>query len=210
MGATTIMIIRHAEKPGTYDGIDYRGVNPSGAEDKESLVTLGWERAGALATLFSPPWGPGGTRLSVPGSVFAADPADKSKPDAKGHKADDEPSQRPYQTVSAVAAKLGLRIDTRFAKDKFKAMVGAALGYDGAVLISWQHQDIPHLARHILKHTGTPGNWFPVPDTWPGDRYDLVWVFSRPAGLGPMTAVHQVPQMLLAGDKDTVIPPPSG
>lgn len=38
MGATTIMIIRHAEKSGTYDGIDYRGVNPSGAEDKESLA----------------------------------------------------------------------------------------------------------------------------------------------------------------------------
>ncbi len=41
MGATTIMVIRHAEKPGDYDRINYDGVQTNGAANSESLVTLG-------------------------------------------------------------------------------------------------------------------------------------------------------------------------
>ena len=44
MGATKIMVIRHAEKPGAYGNQSYGGVNALGAADSESLVTLGWER----------------------------------------------------------------------------------------------------------------------------------------------------------------------
>ncbi len=31
MGATKIMVIRHAEKPGSYNGVQYAGVNNLGA-----------------------------------------------------------------------------------------------------------------------------------------------------------------------------------
>ena len=31
MGATKIMVIRHAEKPDQYNGISYEGVTPTGA-----------------------------------------------------------------------------------------------------------------------------------------------------------------------------------
>jgi hypothetical protein len=62
MGATKIMIVRHAEKPGIYNGIRFSGVNNLGAvagdNGMKHLVTLGRERAGALVTLFAPPWGP--------------------------------------------------------------------------------------------------------------------------------------------------------
>jgi len=62
MGATKIMVIRHAEKPDRYKGAQYAGVNNLGAvaggDGAKHLVTLGWERAGALVALFAPPGGP--------------------------------------------------------------------------------------------------------------------------------------------------------
>src|ERR687891_1893457 len=125
MGATRIMVIRHAEKPGLYDGVRYEGVRADGQADAKSLVTLGWERAGGLVTLFAPPWGPA-PGLSTPGFLFAADPEDKGD-GGRGNGADDEPSQRPYQTLTGVARKLGLPIDTKGKKAKFKDMVDAAL-----------------------------------------------------------------------------------
>ena len=61
MSASMIMVIRHAEKPGPYNGQTYFGVNAeatvSGAGGEEDLVTLGWQRTGALVSLFAPPWG---------------------------------------------------------------------------------------------------------------------------------------------------------
>ncbi len=201
MGATRIMVIRHAEKPGTYGGLAYEGVQANGEASKKSLVTLGWERAGALTTLFAPPWGPA-AGLSTPAFLFAADPEDKGH-SGRANGADDEPSQRPYQTLTAVAERLGLQIDTHGKKAKYKEMVDAALACDGVVLIAWQHQDIPEIGHHILRHTGTSG--ISVPQAWPGDRYDLVWVCDRPSGSGPITAFSQVPQRLLAGDRDSVI-----
>jgi hypothetical protein len=46
----TILIIRHAEKPGElWPG---PGLSREGKEDEKSLVIRGWERAGAWAVLF--------------------------------------------------------------------------------------------------------------------------------------------------------------
>jgi hypothetical protein len=201
MGATRIMVIRHAEKPGVYDGVRYDGVRADGKADAKSLVTLGWERAGGLVTLFAPPYGPA-QGLSTPGFLFAADPEDKGA-GGRGNGSDDEPSQRPYQTLTAVARKLDLAIDTKGKKAKFKEMADGALECDGVVLIAWQHQDIPAIGHHVLRHTRTSG--LAVPADWPGERYDLVWVFDRPTGSGPVTAFRQVPQLLLAGDRPGVI-----
>jgi hypothetical protein len=103
-----------------------------------------------------------------------------------------------------VAAKLGLTIDTSFTKDKFKHMADAALACEGVVLIAWQHQDIPAIGAHLLEHSGASG--IALPTSWPQGRYDLVWVFDRPAGSGPITGFTQVPQLLLAGDQDSVLP----
>jgi hypothetical protein len=79
MGATKIMVIRHAEKPGTYGGHAYDGVDAAGAtcgaDGAQSLATIGWERAGALTTLFAPPWGPKLPLLATPDYIYAADPA---------------------------------------------------------------------------------------------------------------------------------------
>ncbi|HEY2621790.1 MAG TPA: hypothetical protein VGI78_30945 [Acetobacteraceae bacterium] len=206
MGATKIMVIRHAEKPARYDGQDYSGVDATGTtcgpDGEESLVTIGWERAGALITLFAPPWGPRTPTLAVPQHLYAANP--------KTSDAGKTPSQRPYQTIAPLATKLGLTIDTRHKKKDYPGMVTDALAKDGVVLICWEHEDIPLVAdsgpgisRCILTGSGTSGT-LGVPSSWPkgpgGARYDLVWVFDRPSGTGPITGFTQFAQRLLPGD----------
>lgn len=219
MGATKIMVIRHGEKPDTYSGQKYEGVNATGdackSSGEEHLVTLGWERAGGLVTLFAPPWGPKGPTLATPQFLFASNPADSEGGDDGSN--GDGPSQRPYETLTAVAAALGsgsaaMTINTSFSKKDYKDMVAAAVACAGVVLISWQHEDIPWLdkkgkpgiSQHILMETGTAGNPFHIPQSWPsgpeGARYDLVWVFDRPSGSGPITGFTLFAQMLLAGD----------
>ena len=210
MGATKIMVIRHAERPDPYGGSKYLGVNDLGTETGdagiEHLVTLGWERAGALVTLFARPWGPKAPLLQTPQFLFASDPKARADddPGAAG------PSQRPYETLTALAAKLGIAINTTFRKSQYAEMVAAALRCDGAVLIAWQHEDIPlrageiaGLREEILTQTATEGT-LGVPKAWPNGpdeaRYDLVFVFDRPSGEGPITQFTVVAQTLLAGD----------
>ena len=215
-GATKIMVIRHAEKPGTYGGQQYNGVNANGSTcgdaGAEDLVTLGWQRAGALVTLFAPPWGPKTPTLATPQYLYAASPDSKSDPADKKSK---EPSQRPYETLFPVAAALGLTINKHFKKKDFNDMVKDAVVQQGVVLVCWQHEDIPledesgghGISHYILKETGTTQN-LNVCETWPKGangvaRYDLVFVFDRPSGSGPVTAFTLYPQRLLAGDGST-------
>ena len=210
MGATRIMVIRHAEKPGSYNGTQYFGVNPTGdiagKDGSKQLITTGWQRAGALVTLFAPPWGPK-PGLDTPVYLFASNPdSDSSDTDDAG------PSQRPYETLTPLAAKLGLTIDIHDKKSHYDKMVTKALDRDGAVLIAWQHEDIalltkdgqPGISQSILTQTQTSDGKFNIPQTWPngpqGARYDLVFVFDRPAGTGPIENFSLIAQMLLAGD----------
>jgi hypothetical protein len=216
-GATKIMVIRHAEKPDTYSGQQYQGVDPTGANcgnnGAKDLVTLGWERAGGLVTLFAPPWGPKAPTLATPQYLYAADP-DGSADDSTDSSKNSSPSQRPYETLLPLSAMLGsLTIDTSFKKNDFKDMVKDAVSKPGVVLICWQHEDIAledgsgghGISHYILKETGTTGT-LGVPVSWPKDsnkvaRYDLVFVFDRAStGTGPVTGFTMFAQMLLAGD----------
>jgi hypothetical protein len=237
MGATQIMVIRHAEKPGTYDGVQCDGVDPTGTtcgeEAAEHLVTKGWERAGALVTLFAPPWGPKAP-LQQPQYLIAANPDPKlaaltpatppstppstTPPPAASTPDDQGPSQRPYETLTALAARLGIPIHAKHPKKDYDKAVAEAIAQPGVVLICWQHQDIPlltadktpGLSQSILTQTGTPpatsAPW-QIPSSWPsgpdGARYDLVLVFERPSGDGPITGFQLVAQQLLAGDLPT-------
>jgi hypothetical protein len=207
-GATKIMVIRHAEKPGKYGGgQQYNGVDLTGAASGSSLVTLGWQRAGGLVTLFAPPWGPKAP-LATPQFLYAADPDDKPDTDSTG----DGPSQRPYETILPLSAALTLKIDKKHKKKDFPKMVKDAVAKPGVVLIAWQHGEIglkngsgdPGISQCILDETGTKQT-FNIPTTWPKGsngvaRYDLVFVFHRPAGSGGITAFSMFAQMLLEGD----------
>jgi hypothetical protein len=164
------------------------------------------ERAGALVGLFAPPHGPK-TPLATPQFLFASDPAAKPDDDA----GDQGPSQRPYETLTALATKLGLTIDKSHRKKHYAEMVKATLACQGVVLIAWQHEDIalttktgdPGISQVILTQTKTAGT-LGIPKSWPvgpaGARYDLVFVFDRPSGTGPIMAFTLFPQQLLSGN----------
>ena len=204
--ATKIMVIRHAEKPGKYpaDGPElmYWGVNEAGdvagQAGAEHLTTLGWERAGALVPLFAPPWGPK-PGLARPDHLFASDPGPPSAADSGKN----GPSQRPYETLTALSAKLSLTIHQGHKKNEYPEMVANALGRSGAVLIAWQHEDIQAICLEVLKQTNTPADKFNPPG-WPDHRYDLVYILERPSGEGPIARFTIVAQQLLAHDSPTV------
>lgn len=202
MGASKVMIIRHAEKPEE----NYLGIDALGKMNPESLITIGWERAGGIANLFCPAndnfQNPA---LAKPDFIYASDPA-------RGKDSSKKPSRRPYETILALAAKLNLPPITTFIDSDFSNMISAALLNTGTVLIAWQHQDIlpkapsdDSIVSELLKQTRT-GNLPGVPaGPWPGNRFDIVFVLDRPTGTGPFTRFTQVPQMLLAGDSITPI-----
>ncbi|MFF3003204.1 hypothetical protein ACFVTF_10390 [Kitasatospora sp. NPDC057940] len=171
-GEALVMIIRHGEKP---DG-GHPGLDENGHHDGKSLTERGWSRARALPTLFVPP-APG---LRTPARILAA--ADQG-PLAGAH--------RMRQTVTPLAAKLGLTVDTDYAESQETALAGAALAGPQPTLICWEHSRIPR----IVEALGAAGSGAPA--TWP-DRFDLVWVFARPAG-GAWT-FQEVRQHLLDGD----------
>jgi hypothetical protein len=180
MPATKIMVIRHAEKPSDDGAV--QGVTKAGTRDSEELVVRGWQRSGALVRLFAPRDGKFvDPRLAEPRTIFASTIGKKSK------------SLRPQHTVEDLAHVLGLKLDLRFPKGGEGDLVKAALAADGPVLIAWEHEAIPDIGNHIV------GNATTCPQNWPGERFDLVWVFDRRAS-GAGWAFAQVPQLLLHGD----------
>ncbi len=65
------------------------------------------------------------------------------------------------------------------------------LATPGTSLAAWQHQHIKLITQRLgLAHLG-------VPSKWPGNRFDMVFVFSRHGGTWSFA---QIPQLLLAGD----------
>jgi hypothetical protein len=174
MAPSRIMFIRHAEKPTASDN----GVKKSGVEDKESLTVRGWQRAGALAHFFA------SQPALKPNEIFASGIG----PDSKSH--------RPKQTVTPLAEWLDdLIIIDNHLKDDVEGLMKSVLKQGGVVLVAWEHHHIPGLV-------GMLPNPPRVPQTWPDDRFDIVWVLD-PAGDG--WKFSQILQMLLAGDSDQPI-----
>lgn len=182
-----IMIIRHGEKP-TDENAEPYGVKADGEQDFESLLPRGWQRAGALAVLLDPARGAlQADDLAVPDKIYASH--DKQK---------DKGSKRPKQTVEPLADRLGLQLDLSFEKKETEKLAADVLKQKGVVLISWQHQLILEIVQALTKGRQVDGN---IPPCWPDDRFDLVWLLTP---LHDRWTFTQVPQRLLAGDKDTV------
>lgn len=177
------MVIRHAEKPTG----DIKGITTDGTKDNNSLIVQGWQRAGALVVLFDPFDGHlQNEKLVVPDVLYASPAGSESK------------SKRPVETITPLSQRLDLSINTNFGKDDFKAMADNAMQQQGTVLICWQHSEIPHIANHILSKNVSP-------QTWPKDCFDMIWVFDLDQNTGEYS-FSQVPQNLLAGDRNSKIP----
>lgn len=183
--ATKIMLIRHAEKPAK-DGTPY-GVTRKGERSKESLDVRGWQRAGALTNLFAPANGRfQHASLAKPQFLFASKPLRR-----KG-------SKRPIETITPLAEKLALKINSNYARSDFKSMIEEVFSCKGVVLICWQREYIPDIASVIL------GNKKTAPSNWPEDCFDMIWVFDRYRSSSKYK-FKQVPQKLLAVDSSTPI-----
>jgi broad specificity phosphatase PhoE len=171
-----IMVIRHAEKPNGEPG-----VMPDGTENPEALTATGWKRAEALVGLFDPPDGSFAPHLARPERLFASG----------------SNSLRPRQTLAPLSEALKLAIDATFLKGQESRLVAAAKSAGGVVLIAWQHEAIPEIASLIR---GSPAG---IPATWPGRRYDMVWVFDSEGG--DIWSFSQTPELVLPGDSPAPI-----
>ena len=179
--AAKIMVIRHAEKPTDEAPC---GVTEEGERESESLTVRGWQRAGALAALLAPPDGTlREPALAEPRFIYASKPTKRNG------------SRRSVETVTPLAAKLSLLVNTNFQRDEYAEMLEDVFVCRGVVLISWQHDFIPLIARALLGQQATA-----APHEWDVDRYDLIWVFDRDPETG-LYSFTQVPQNLLAGDR---------
>jgi len=206
--AQKVMIIRHAEKPPEPPqtpppfGVAYKG-----EQDEESLIVRGWQRAGALASfLVPPPNAPfQNPSVAMPRFVYASEIEGKKKDseaESKGkRKKVGSKSRRPQETVTPLVEKMGSGVTADFTFDKGdeKALAASALSRSDVVLICWEHQDIPTIAKHIPVSPKTP-----VPKSWPVDdnghsRFDVFWVFDLDTASCTYN-FSQVPQCLLAGD----------
>ena len=200
--ASTIMIIRHAEKPPEPPGSPPPfGVTPDGRQDAHSLSVRGWQRAGALVAFFTAsrtmP-----SSISTPQFIYAVKvDSDGDDPhDAAGAKIGTK-GKRSQQTVAPIAERLGslVTLNATFDKGDETAMLTSALACPGIVLICWVHEQIPRIASQIPTDPGTP-----VPAEWPAGsggngRFDLVWAFQFDHTAGSFRFTP-VPQMLLVGD----------
>jgi broad specificity phosphatase PhoE len=169
--ATRIFIIRHGEKPAD-TGFPH-GVNHHGEKDSDSLSVRGWQRAGGLAQLF--------VNEMKPDHLFAPKSGKSS-----AH------SKRSAQVITPLAEKLGIEVNTEFNKGEEKDLAHHVKGLEGTVLIAWEHANVHLIANHICKG---------APQEWPGDRYDLIYVFDY-SDETKSFEFHMAYQMLLDGDKD--------
>lgn len=181
----TIFIIRHGEKPlETWPG---PGLTPDGTEDPQSLVIRGWQRSGAWSALF----GTGGASDYLrPTSIYAMDP--KSQ-------AGDDPSQRPFETITPLAARLSLTPVTTFALGQEADLVKEIIGCTGVVLLCWEHKAI---VRAILPAMGgeqpIPGS----PTKWNGSRFDVVLRLDRGTPASPWSLRQLFPCLLSCDSTD--------
>jgi hypothetical protein len=186
MSALTILIIRHAEKPDqAWPG---PGLTAGGVADPKSLVIRGWQRAGAWSALFGA--GRGGDAFPQASAIYAANPSSA---------AGDDPSQRPFETITPLAARLTLTPIVKYPLGAEAGLVTEIVGLTGVVLVSWEHKAI---AKTILPAIAKGQTLHGMPVKWDGARFDVVLRFDRSVPGAPWTFRQLFPR-LLAGDSDT-------
>jgi broad specificity phosphatase PhoE len=188
MSSLIILIIRHGEKPddpkAPWPG---PGFTEKGLSDNKSLVVRGWERAGAWAALFGSALG--GDEYPRPAVIYAADPNSRNGK---------QPSRRPFETISPLAARLNLTPVTKHALGGEAALVEEIIGLTGVALISWEHK---HIVEAILPAIANGQTLHELPTTWDGSRFDVVLRFDRAIPGAPWSFRQSFPR-LLCGDSD--------
>ena len=176
-----VMIVRHAEKP-PKSGPPPQGVDLQGAPSGDELIPRGWQRAGALVTLFAPCGGSDPRQpIERPSAIFAAGTSASSL------------SLRPQSTVgpTALASRPPISVQVLSAPGEEAAAAGAIRGSGCEVcLVCWEHKHIKDLVREVT------GGAIQSPH-WDGTRFDVTLVLTLEAG---RWTLQEAPQLLLAGD----------
>jgi hypothetical protein len=172
-----IMLIRHAEKPLREPHDQDDGL---GARGKRGLSPRGEQRAWKLADYFGRGRHPKDSGICAPRFIFAASTSAEHR------------STRPADTVQPLSAALGVPVRDEFDSDPpFDVLLHALhkAAREGPVLISWRYDTLPALARAAGAQA--------VPDEWPADCFDMIWLLER---RGDACRLVQIPQMLMPGD----------
>ena len=132
------------------------------------------------------PWYPGDGSARADSSPFSILPSGEQNPDIEG-----------------LGSRLGITIDSAFAVGQESQLAASVVNdHSGVVLICWEHHHIPTIASALPVVRGTD-----VPSAWPKHRFDVIWTFTLvPDAATTQYAFGQIPQLLLSGDSDTVIP----
>lgn len=189
--ARLIFIIRHGEKPPDKpDTGPPFGIDDSGSPNEHSLIPKGWQRAGALASLFAPSAGPMRSGLLKPTQLIAPDYGSAEK----------NAVHRTHETIHPLSKSISVDIETPYEEgkeDELGAKVSDARS--GVTLICWEHKAIHTIATNITPiAAGTQ-----IPE-WPGERFDVVFAFAYDDATSEYV-FSQIPQMLLHKDIDAPI-----
>lgn len=184
----TLLLIRHGEKPSKGNvGVDEQGkANPDG------LIPRGWERAGALVTLFAPNGTTLNSALPSPGALVT--------PKYSGL------VHRPYLTLLPLSQRLDATIASEHAVDANPGKVASSLlAMEAAVvLVCWEHDHLVSIVG-ALAAAVPMANAGEVPASWPDDRFDVIWRFDLDGQTGTWT-FGSLDQQLLAGDVSASAP----
>jgi hypothetical protein len=96
---------------------------------------------------------------------------------------------RMFQTVSPMAIKHDLTVNSKFEVDNVAGVAGDVMKQVGTVLMVWEHSQIPPLAAQLGVSQALK---------WPGKDFDSIWIVTYPAGKAVITL-----------DKEGLTPSPS-
>jgi len=165
----TVILIRHCEK----------------GSIREHCNAIGFERASYIANIFG---NEAETKWPAPSYLFATTPGDRSNHRVRNY--------REIETLQPLSDKIDVPINSEygtsnrkaFAKDIFHMLRSGAM-CGKVALISWKHEDIPHLARELGcgPEDGCPANWAN------GEDFDSTWqiLYSYHKQLYPSFVVQE-------------------
>ncbi len=168
-GPSTITVIRHGEKPADGEPKPPHGIDSAGEKHPSSLITRGWQRAGALAVIL------GGQRPPAPLVRPTVLVSPDYGPETRFH--------RTSQTILPLAERLGLT-PVHPARTGHEAHVvkHAILPATGHVLVCWEHHHIPDIMAALADKLGI--TQLPsIARKWPDDDFDSVLVVTVEAQL---------------------------
>lgn len=99
------------------------------------------------------------------------------------------------ETASPTAHRLGIDVIDRHARGNEDDLVREVLSTPEPTLIVWHHGAMAKLVGEFPVE-----NLHDIPQEWPEERFDLIWVLTREPGSQRSYRFAAVPQLLLVDD----------